>query len=134
MNLYPMTKRKIHLEYPLGPVSGVILWNAISTPTGLQTWMAEEVTVEEQTYTFHWSKEEERQALLTHRRNNSFIRFHWIDDEDAKSYFELRMEYNELTGDYTLLITDFVCDNEEEEELTDLWNIEVESLLRQCGM
>ncbi len=129
-----MTKRKIHLEYPLGAVSGVILWNAISTPTGLQTWMAESVAVEDQIYTFKWSKEEERKAELTHRRNNSFIRFHWTDDEDAKSFFELRVEYNELTGDYTLLITDFVCDEEEEEELTDLWNIEVDALLRQCGM
>lgn len=129
-----MTKRKIHLEYPLGAVSGAILWNAISTPTGLQTWMAENVTVEDQIYTFQWSKEEERKAQLIQRRNNSHIKFHWIDDEDPKSFFELRMEYNELTGDYTLLVTDFVSDEEDEEDLTDLWNIEVESLLRQCGM
>ena len=43
------------------------------------------------------------------------------------------MEYNELTGDYSLIITDFV-DEDEAEEMTDLWDFEVQALLRQCGM
>lgn len=128
-----MTKRKFNLEYSLNAVSGPILWNAISTPTGLQTWMADNVTSEEHIFTFEWSKDEIRQAEQTHRRTNSHIRFHWLDDENPKSYFELRMEYNELTGDYTLLITDF-AEEEEVEELTELWNIEVDRLIRICGM
>ena len=128
-----MTKRKFNLEYSLNAVSGPILWNAIGTPTGLQTWMADNVTVEDRIYTFEWSKEEIRQAEMTHHRANSFVRFHWLDDENPKSYFELRMEYNELTGDYTLLITDF-AEEDEVEELTDLWNTEVNQLMRLCGM
>lgn len=128
-----MTKRKFNLEYNLNAVSGPILWNAIGTPTGLQTWMADNVTVDEDVYTFEWSQDEIRQAELTHRRINSHIRFHWLDDEDPKSFFELRMEYNELTGDYTLLITDF-AEEDEVEELTDLWEAEVNQLMRLCGM
>lgn len=128
-----MTKRKINLEYPLNTVSGSFLWNAISTATGLQTWMAEKVDVKENVFTFEWSKDEIRQAELTHKRAHSHVRFHWIDDEDPKSYFELRMETNELTGDYTLLITDF-AEEDEIEEIKDLWNIEVETLLRLGGM
>ncbi len=128
-----MTKRKINLEYNLNAVSGPILWNAIGTPIGLQTWMADNVTKDGDVYTFEWSQDEIRQAELTHLRINSHIRFHWLDDEDPKSFFELRMEYNELTGDYTLLITDFAEENEVE-ELTDLWDTEVNQLMRLCGM
>lgn len=128
-----MTKRKFNLEYNLNAVSGPILWNAIGTPTGLQTWMADNVTEDGDVYTFEWSQDEVREAELTHRRINSHIRFHWLDDEDPKSFFELRMEYNELTGDYTLLITDF-AEEDEVEELTDLWETEVNQLMRLCGM
>lgn len=128
-----MTKKKIHLEYSLDNVSGTVLWNAISTPEGLEKWMADRVTVNERTYTFEWGKDEVKRAELITRRSNSHIRFHWIDDEEPDSYFELRIENNELTGDYSLLVEDTV-DEDEVEDMTDLWNIEVESLLRQCGM
>jgi hypothetical protein len=43
------------------------------------------------------------------------------------------MENNELTGDYTLLITDF-AEEDEVEDLSELWNIEVNQLIRLCGM
>lgn len=128
-----MTKKKIHLEYSLDNVSGTVLWNAISTPEGLEKWMADRVTVNERTYTFEWGKDEVKRAELITRRSNSHIRFHWINDEEPDSYFELRIENNELTGDYSLLVEDTV-DEDEVEDMTDLWNIEVESLLRQCGM
>ena len=128
-----MTKKKIHLEYSLDNVSGTVLWNAISTPEGLEKWMADRVTVNERTYTFEWGKDEVKRAELITRRSNSHIRFHWIDDEEPDSYFELKIENNELTGDYSLLVEDTV-DEDEVEDMTDLWNIEVESLLRQCGM
>ena len=128
-----MTRKKIHLEYSLDNVSGTVLWNAISTPEGLEKWMADRVTVNERTYTFEWGKDEVKRAELITRRSNSHIRFHWIDDEEPDSYFELRIENNELTGDYSLLVEDTV-DEDEVEDMTDLWNIEVESLLRQCGM
>lgn len=128
-----MTKKKIHLEYSLDNVSGTVLWNAISTPEGLEKWMADRVTVNERTYTFEWGKDEVKRAELITRRSNSHIRFHWIDDEEPDSYFELRIENNELTGDYSLLVEDTV-DEDEVEDMTDLWSIEVESLLRQCGM
>ena len=128
-----MTKKKINLEYSLNAVSGPILWNAIGTATGLQTWMADKVDVNENIYTFEWSQSEVKEAELTHHRTNSHVRFHWLDDEDAKSFFELRMEYNELTGDYTLLITDF-AEEDEVEDLMELWNTEVNQLIRLCGM
>ena len=37
-------KKKIRIEYPLNPASGSILWGAISTPSGLQRWFADNVS------------------------------------------------------------------------------------------
>ena len=128
-----MTKRKFNLEYNLNAVSGPILWNAIGTPTGLQTWMADNVTEDGDVYTFEWSQDEVRQAELTHRRINSHIRFHWLDDEDPKSFFELRIVYNELTEDLTLEVTDWAYPDEMD-DVRDLWDSEIEKLKRVSGL
>lgn len=128
-----MEKKKIQLEYALNNASKAVLWNNISTPLGLQTWLADKVTAEDGIYTFEWSKDEIRQAKVVSMRTNLLIRFHWIDDEDPKSYFELRIDTNELTGDLSFVITD-IADADEADELTDLWNLEVAQLQRQCGL
>lgn len=129
-----MTKNKFCIEYMMNTTSQPIIWEAISSPLGLQSWLAEEVTAEEKIYTFRWSEDEVKQAELTHSRNGSFVRFHWVEDEDPKSYFEFRINQNELTGDYTLLVTDFAENAEEEEELRELWDFEVNILQRNCGI
>lgn len=49
-------KKKIRIEYPLNPASGTILWGAISTPSGLQRWFADNVSKVDKTYTFKWGK------------------------------------------------------------------------------
>lgn len=129
-----MAKKKFSIEYMMNASSHRIIWEAISTPLGLQTWLADEVTAKEKTYTFRWGKDEIKQANLTRMHNGSYIRFHWIEDEDPGTFFEFRINQNELTGDYTLVITDFASDPEEEEELKELWNYEVEILQRHCGI
>ena len=129
-----MEKEKIHLEYPLRAGSGSVAWSIIGTPAGLETWFADKVTVNDKVYTFHWGKTEKREAELTHLRANSFIRFHWLDDEeDKRSFFELRICYNELTEDLTLEVTDF-AEADEVEDLKDLWDSDIEKLRRVSGL
>lgn len=106
-NTRNIMKRKTQIEYPLNPSSSVIIWNAISSTAGLERWFADRVTKEGKTYTFRWGKTETRQAIVVNSRPEFFIRFHWLDDEEAKSYFELKIHYNELTTDHTLEVTDF---------------------------
>ena len=127
-----MEKTKIHIEYMFNTISCAVLWNAISTAAGMEKWFADEVTCENRLYTFRWGKSETKQAELINIRTNSFIRFHWIDDEESKSYFEFRIEQNELTGDYTFVLTDF-AEEDEIDDLKDLWNSEIEALQRFCG-
>lgn len=127
-----MKKEKIHLEYLLNATSKNILWSAISTPTGLEDWFADKVQSDDRTVTFCWGKTEQRQASIIAIRAYSFIRFHWIDDENERDYFEIKMNYNELTGDYVLEITDF-ADADEANDLKELWDSQVGKLRRTCG-
>ncbi|WP_321519908.1 START-like domain-containing protein [uncultured Bacteroides sp.] len=129
-----MKKERIHIEYLLNASSRSILWNAISTPVGLEDWFADQVQMREKIFTFTWGKSEVRKAEMIGTRINSFVRFHWLDDEDdEKSYFEFKMNYNELTGDFVLEITDFV-DPEEKDDQFELWNSQIDTLKRACGM
>lgn len=127
-----MKKEKIHLEYPLNATSKNILWSAISTPTGLEDWFADKVVSDDKTVVFHWGKTEEREANIIAIRAFSFIRFRWLDDENERDYFELKMNCNELTGDYGLEVTDFAAEDEVE-DLKELWGSQISKLRRTCG-
>lgn len=127
-----MDRQKIHLEYLLNATSKSILWSAISTPTGLEGWFADRVQSDEKRVAFFWGKTEKREAEIVAMRAYSFIRFHWLDDENERDYFELKMSNSELTNDYVLEITDF-ADADEVTDLEELWESQVETLRRTCG-
>lgn len=126
-------KKKLKIEYPLNPTSGTIIWNAISTPAGLERWFADKVTRNGKTYTFKWGKTESRDADITNTRFEYFIRFHWKDDEEPKSFFEFKILFNELTSDHILEVTDF-ADPEDEEDTINLWNSQIDVLKRVFGV
>lgn len=128
-----MGKEKIHMEYMLKAGSENIVWSIIGTPSGLETWFADKVTVQDKIFTFHWGKTEQREAEMTHMRTNNFIRFHWLDDEDKKSYFELRLSQNELTDDLMLEVIDW-AESDEVEDLQDLWDSQIEKMKRVSGL
>ncbi|MEG1685363.1 MAG: START-like domain-containing protein [Bacteroides sp.] len=131
-----MKKEKLHIEYSLNATSKNIIWGAISTPMGLENWFADKVESKDKIFTFTWGKTEIKQAEIINYRVNTFIRFHWLEDdneEDAKDYFELKMNFNELTGDYGLEITDFAEPGEVADQ-KNLWDSQIETFKRVCGM
>ena len=128
-----MGKEKIKMEYMLKGGTGNIIWNIISTPSGLETWFADKVTANDKIYTFRWGKTEIREAELINYRTNNFIRFHWLDDENRKSYFEIRIVYNELTEDLMLALTDWATPDEIE-DIKDLWDSDIEKMKRVSGL
>lgn len=127
-----MEKQKIHLQYPLNATSKTILWNAISTPSGLEGWFADGVQSDNKTVTFFWGKTESRSAEIIAVRAYSFIRFRWTDLKNSRDYFEFRMSNSELTNDFTLEIIDFAAENEVD-DMRELWDSQVETLRRVCG-
>ena len=128
-----MKKTKVRMEYMLKGGSSSIVWSIISTPSGLETWFADKVTSSDKIFTFRWGKTESRQAEVVGIRTNSYIRFHWMDDEERKSYFELKVNYNELTEDLMLEVIDFAYPDEIE-DVKDLWESDIEQLKRVSGL
>ncbi len=125
-------KKRIRIEYPLNSASGNVIWTAISTPSGLQLWFADQVFKKAKTYNFKWGKTETRDAEIISYRSEYFIRFHW-KDEEPRTFFEFKIHYNELTNEHLLEITDF-SEPEEEEDAINLWNSQIDALRRICGL
>ena len=127
-----MARRMIHLEYVLDGASNQIVWDAISTPTGLEEWFADRVDSDDRLVTFYWGKSEHREAEIVGIRTLSFIKFKWLDSPSDKEFFELRMSINELTNDIVLEVKDF-ADVDELDDLEELWDKQIETLRRLKG-
>ncbi len=127
-----MTKEKFQLEYNLKSVSLNLLWTVISTPSGLEEWFADRVTVSDKKYTFKWIDNEQQAEMIAYRMG-SYVRFKWLEDEHEKYYFEFRILYDELTEETALVITDF-AEPDEVEDTKELWNKQVKDLFRSIGL
>jgi hypothetical protein len=124
---------KIHLEFPLNSNSRSMIWDRVGTTGGMEAWMADRITEDaEGVYTFHWGRNETRQAVLVSKRIGTYVRFHWTD-EPPRTYFELRISFNELTNTYILEVTEQTSD-EDTEGLTQLWESFAEKLTRRGGI
>ncbi len=119
---------KIHLECFLKETTDAVIWEAIGTPCGLTRWFADRVVQEGKTFVFYWGKEEIRKAEMVLFRSGVFARFHWLDEE-PKTFFELHVRFNEMTHEIMLEITDFVLEEEVEEQMN-LWNSSIDKLRR----
>jgi len=128
-----MNTEKFKLEFALSGTSKQIIWNTISTATGLSNWFSEEVIIQANHFTFIWGETERRTAELIQLQKYSYVRFHWLDDEDDTAYFEIKMTHNELTDHFVLEITDY-AETSEKEEMIEIWNAQIESLRRTYGM
>ncbi len=124
------SKNKFSLEFPMNS-SVRILFNQISTPSGLSEWFADNVNLRGKDYTFFWDGDEQTAELLS-KKNNIGIKFRW-EDEPKDTYFELKIEIDDLTQDVSLIVTDFAEDEEDEEEAKLLWEKQVEKLRQSIG-
>lgn len=125
------TKMKVVLEYVLSSQSVPMIWEAIATAPGLTSWFADDVQADGKNFSFIWGKQESREAELINCRQNTYVRFHWLDDEPG-TYFEMRILKNDLTSNYSLEITDF-ADSDAEDDVRSLWDTSMEAL-RRCGL
>ncbi|NDW12183.1 hypothetical protein D0T50_04680 [Bacteroides sp. 214] len=127
-----MKKEKVHVEYLLNPTSKNLVWSAISTPSGMEEWFADKVISNDKLVTFYWGKTESREAEITAIRAYSYIRFRWLDDENERDYFEIKMTNSELTNDTVIEITDF-ADPGEVDDMKELWDSQIEAMRRAYG-
>ena len=110
-----------------------LLFQYLSTPSGLSEWFSDNVNSRGEDYTFIWGDAEEY-AKLIQKKNNEKVRFRWMNDEEDQDdcYFEFKIVVDEITKDVSLNITDF-AEEDELEEAKMLWNNLVSSLKQVLG-
>ncbi len=123
-------KKKIHLEYTINS-SPKVLYARLSTPGGLAEWFADDVNLKGKVFSFIWNNAEQK-AEAVQKKENKYIRFKWLEDPED-TYFEFRINIDEITGDVALVITDF-CDEDEVDDTTDLWNTQIAELKHVIGL
>lgn len=107
--------------------------NMVSTPSGLSEWFADDVNIKDDIYTFIWDGSEEEARLIT-KKNNSKVRWQWVEDEEEglDTYFELRYEIDPMTKSVILTLTSF-AEPDEVEESKFLWEGQINQLKRKLG-
>jgi len=125
-------KSRYELEFPINS-SPQLLYQYISTPSGLSEWFADNVNSRGEFFTFIWDDTEEN-ARLSSKKTGEKIKFRWIDDnkKDTDYFFELRILEDEITKDVSLMVIDFAEDNELEEAKL-LWENQISDLKHVIG-
>lgn len=122
-------KIKFEIEFVIQS-SPQLLYQYLSTPSGLSEWFADNVNSRGELFEFIWDGTEEEAKLLK-KKNDDFVRFSWEENDDD-SYFELKIIVDEITKDVSLFITDFAEDDELDEAKM-LWENQVSDLKQILG-
>jgi uncharacterized protein YndB with AHSA1/START domain len=130
--------QKLTLEYPLSTKSTRLVWDMISNAAGLQKWLADQVTEQEDSMTFTWghpwTERDTKTSRILEKEKMNYIRMLWDYHEDTpEAYWEIKIEESNVTGMLSLLITDFAADDEEEKDLRGIWDDNFERLHRVSG-
>ncbi len=125
-------KIKYELEFPIMS-SPQLLYQYISTPSGLQEWFADNVNSRGEYFTFMWNDTEEK-ARLSSKKSGEKVKFRWVDEEnkDGDYYFELRILVDEITKDVSLMVVDF-AEEDDVAESKQLWENQVSDLKHVLG-
>ncbi|MGB5818877.1 MAG: START-like domain-containing protein [Saonia sp.] len=123
-------KIKYELEFVIQS-SPQLLYQYLSTPSGLSEWFADNVNSRGEMFSFIWDDSEEGAKLLK-RKSDEFVKFSWLENEDDGSFFEMKIIVDEITKDVSLFITDF-ADEDEMEEAKMLWENQVSDLKQVLG-
>lgn len=122
-------KVKYELEFPIHS-SPQLLYQYISTPSGLSEWFADNVNSRGEVFTFIWDGTEEV-AKLIRKKSGELVKFKWDESEDD-TFFEIRIVVDEITKDVSLMITDFT-EEDELEEAKMLWENQISDLKQVLG-
>jgi uncharacterized protein YndB with AHSA1/START domain len=123
-------KIKFDLEFPI-QASPQLLYQYISTASGLSEWFADNVNSRGELFTFIWDDSEEQAKLVT-KKNGERAKFKWLETEGDSSYFEIRIQVDGITKDVSLMVTDFAEDDEVEETKM-LWRNQISDLKQILG-
>ena len=126
-----MSKKQLFtLEFPVR-CSPNILFEFLSTASGLQEWFADKVDEWENVFSFSWNKGVPEKAELVDQEPDKFIRFRWLHGE-KNEYFEFRIEKTEISNKTILIVKDFAEKNEVKDQ-SRLWEYQIKELFHRIG-
>jgi len=127
-----MSKEKFELEF-LVNASAKIIYQCLSTPSGLSEWFADDVNIRDDVFTFIWEGTEESAKILT-RKKDEFVKYQWMENFEAgeKTFFEIRIHIDALTKELALIVTDF-AEPEDVEDAKLLWESQIDALRHVLG-
>jgi uncharacterized protein YndB with AHSA1/START domain len=111
--------------------SPTILYDFLTTPSGLIQWFSDSADLNGDIYTFGWNGDEQNAEVLSFDEED-YIRLRWEDEDDDKAYFEYRIKKNDITGETILYLTDFAFKNEIKETIN-LWDSQLNDLKKCIG-
>jgi len=125
-------KVRYEIEFPINS-SPQLLYQYISTPSGLSEWFADNVNSRGEFFTFIWNDSQEK-ARLASKKSGEKVKFRWVDEnnKDTEYFFELNILEDELTKDVSLMVVDF-AHKDEIEEATQLWENQISDLKHVIG-
>ena len=123
-------KVRIDLEFPIH-ASPNFLFQYISAPDSLGEWFADNVNSRGKNFTFIWNDTEEVAERIGYK-SDVFVRFKWEEDDDEDTFFEFRIEVDDLTKDVSLLVVDF-AEEDEVEESKMFWENQIAELKHVIG-
>lgn len=124
------SKTKFEMEFVF-QASPQLLYQYISTASGLSEWYADNVNSRSEKFTFIWDENEE-EAILLKKKSDQYVRFQWSHADSPEEYFELRIVVDEITKDVSLFVTDF-AEEDEVEETKMLWENQIDDLKHVLG-
>jgi len=123
-------KTKFEMEFVF-QASPQLLYQYISTASGLSEWYADNVNSRSEKFTFIWDENEE-EAILLKKKSDQYVRFQWSHADSPEEYFELCIVVDEITKDVSLFVTDF-AEEDEVEESKMLWENQIDDLKHVLG-
>lgn len=125
-------KVRYEIEFQINS-SPSLLYQYISTPSGLQEWFADSVNARDEFFTFGWNGSEEN-ARLSLKKNDERVKFKWVDDnkKDTEYFFEIQILEDEITKDVSINVIDF-AEEDEIDEMKQLWANQISDLKHIIG-
>lgn len=124
------TKQKYEIEFTIH-ASPSLLYQYMSTASGLSEWFADNVNSRGEIFTFIWDDNEEKAKLIS-KKNGERVKFKWLADENEPYFFEMKILEDEITKDVSVMITDF-SEEDELEENKMLWENMIQELKHTIG-
>lgn len=124
---------RVELEFSIN-TSPHLLFNRLSTPSGLAEWFADDVNLSGKVFTFIWENTQQEAELIEKKENKS-LKFRWVKEGvNSKNFFSFRLSPQDLSKEISLQVIEQLDDNEDLEEAISLWNSQIGDLKRVLGV